>query len=207
MYNKSSGYRLSKPRKVYGQYTPGRETKHYDYTQNYELGNVTTQKLQLVNAIDQGVTDQTRIGDKLSASKVFIKTYIELKETGKKNSFRQICFVWKENSTPGVGDIIQDTSIDVNRIISPLKWDNINKFTIFSDKTYFLDSTTGAHNDNKETGFFTVNKYWKKGMRVQYEESNSIPISNKIYILTIHSSSTVGDEIQVNQAFRFQFKG
>lgn len=134
--------------------------------------------------IPQGVSDQERIGDKITVKSIRLKYSLAIGDAT--NYVRFIIFQWKQNtvytSAPTVPSILASVT---PTIYSQYNWDNRSNFQILYDRTHTLLS-------NRPNVFVTrrINiKYLAK--QLQFVGGSATVGSNMIYCLAISDSSAV----------------
>lgn len=178
------------------------ETKYHDTT----LGTATAidynGSVQAVTNAAQGVTDQTRIGDKLQPIGIDIRmnAYVGLSSC----TIRTIIFRWKAQSTIdvlNVPNILLSTLVGtINGVNSPYNWDNRAKFDILYDKTMKLYSGSTGNQQ-------TVIKIRKnlKHKKVNFYGGSATDCMNGLYIIFL-SDTTLVNSPNISAISRLYYK-
>jgi len=99
-----------------------------------------------LTGIAQGITDVTRIGDKVTGLSLEVRFMIEpafVTTDARIYQLRMIIFIWKDETVPTAADIIQ-SNIVTNQMISPLDHDRKVKRKILHDQVYYGMNNTGT---------------------------------------------------------------
>lgn len=172
------------------------ELKYHDYTLN-QLTDYNGVVVDL-SIILQGISDTTRIADKLKLHDMKVHGSINIQDTY--NNVRMIFFVWKESDaafSPGVADILQTTTIPgISSPFSNYYWDGRDRFKILSDKTYLINWQNGSATPGAvvNANHFKFYKKLDKLKEVAYFGGGVTGI-NKIYLLMISDSPSITDPL------------
>jgi len=133
----------------------------------------------LLFAPGQGDTDTTRNGDRIYVE--YVDLLYSVITGDATNLFRVIIFLWKPNTVPIVGSVLETTGTAYAALSGYLP-DNVDNYVILHDQLYHL-STYQSHQGPKSMIRLHVNKH------CQYQASSTTNGSNLIYRLVISDSS------------------
>lgn len=123
------------------QRTSNIETKFRDvYT---SLAPGTSALFTCHSAMQQGSTDQNRIGNSIKCQSIQIQANIAMNESAVAQTLRCIIFVDKENDgadPTGTGMLLQDTSTAQSQLVSRINKDFSKRFVILKDKSFNLQN-------------------------------------------------------------------
>lgn len=200
------------PKKFYKKYKKSKKLATKDYVKRQILKDVETKYIDSYGDVNpgtagalvpftdvsQGVTDVTRIGDKLTIRR--LNLYYNLIGADTTNIFRVILFQWYVNTNikvPAISDILQQPA---NKPwLSTYVNDYQDQFHVFYDKKHAM-SVSGGNNSIYVKAKLKL-KYLKK--TVQYLVGG-IEGSNKCYMIVLSDSTTVSHP-QINYYCRFQY--
>lgn len=161
------------------------ETKFHDLS-DYVNAIDNTGTVVRLTGVQQGITDSTRIGDKLTLRALKYKLFLTIADTY--NIFRVIMFQWYVNTTlrvPQYADIMQEAGGAVTSWLSPITYDYENQHHVISDKIYTVDSV-------KNQTFFVNRKFRMKYIRktINFTAAGAEG-SNHLYMLIVSDSAAI----------------
>lgn len=185
------------------------ERKYLDVTQTNIFGGTPLYYTGLVYPmadITQGYTSNQRIGDKCTLTSLQLKIYVRPPYfTGnfqRDMILRIIIFSWKDDTVPGVFDILQPPSntIDVNyNCLKPLNSERKVMRKLWYDKTFtFFDDTQAAGVSAPDGASRVMNIFIpvKKMNVISFSANASTVGTNKLYILMINNVTDINPGIR-----------
>lgn len=189
------------------------EKKYYDLTFDdggiMGIGSLTTDgQMWSLSTVSQGTADNRRIGDKITMNSIEIRMVLYADKTVKpvepSQFYRFIVFKWYDDTTPTVGDIIENTGSNFV-IVTPLQHDKKVK------RKVFLDTVIPVFHDVKPTGYVAADSFRlvynmpitrtffidlkKKSMKVRQVnyEGGTVTGVGKFYILVLGSTTATNE--------------
>lgn len=189
------------------------ERKFYDNTVIQSPAGNNLNDLGFIYALSdltQGSGQNQRIGDKCTGNSVEWRGY--LYSPGAVTTvpyilIRVIFFIWKDDTTPLLGDILEDPA---NPLISPFTHDQAVKRKILYDKTWtqFLDPTTkNTTVPNKNTKAIIPLSKIKRGLNIVNFQGGTTIAINHVYFLSVSNTpnGTPNTEWNFGHSFRYNF--
>lgn len=105
------------------------------------------------------------------------------------NIMRVIFFRWHDTNPPVLNDVIRTADFTVFPWLAPYNHFTRTKYTIMFDRSFTMNDT------DKKIKLFQFNKYFKNGLRINYDGAgiNSLAVNNDIYVLYLSDSVLPGD--------------
>lgn len=158
----------------------------------------------------QGSGQNQRIGDKCTGSSIEWRAYLfspGVVTTVPYILVRVIFFIWKDDTTPVVGDILQDPA---NPLLSPFNHDQAVKRKILLDKTWtqYLEPTLkNATIPNKFMKAVIPLSKVRRGLNIVNFQGGTTIAINHVYFLSISNTPNgVGNnEWSFGHVFRYNF--
>lgn len=193
------------------------EHKFYDVEKAFIStgGNGITSAGQIYPLTDllQGNTDITRIGDKATGLSLQLRWTIEppnLANQERNLLFRMIIFIWKDDTTPVLADILNVSAV-VQQAQYFLNHDRRVKRKVLLDKEYmfnaFSDGTNiwSMFNPSKAAVEYINLSKLKRGLNIVNFEGGTTTAINHIYMLLITDAATSINSYDCKLATRFNF--
>lgn len=167
------------------------ETKYVNV--NVVSSVTTTPVISFLNTVAQGTTDQTRVGDVIKITSIWMRFLLTVGDTIQ--FVRLILFQWHPGTTPVAGDILQDTSNPTN---SPYNVDAKPSYRILWDRTFPM-STTG------DTAVRVITYNFRKAIRkTTFFAGSSTSAQENLYLFSA-SDSGIGPNPTLNLYARVNF--
>ena len=194
------------------------EQKYSDEVIHLTPGGLTplTNAGQFWNMTDiaQGVTKNERIGDRIccSSCEITFNSYYPL--AGAPDTlwiWRFIVFVWKDDTVPTLGEILEDTT---NPTLSPFNHDTKVKRKILYDKVFnqtFANTTrategvaVSVQNANISRKIIIPSKMWRRYSSVYYQSISGGAVNN-VYWLAVSEEGTAANTWNMDVYSRINF--
>lgn len=191
------------------------EHKHHEFTTAYVNGTApyptdTNGRIDDMTAITQGILDTDRIGDQLTYTSITMRMLVFSPNTSTQQTgffVRSIGFLWREDSVPVIGDILQTTSSIVD-IISSYEYHSKTVRKILWDKTVTLFDQpviTGGTVGYRTTQNSWVDKFYinltqtlnKKDRVLMFDPAATIYGYNKLYHLLLTNAPAAANGWQI----------
>ena len=180
------------------------EQKYYDERESYNAAGTPLDNagstLNVMTEPPQGSSKNERIGDRISITSVQVIFSCYFPTAGNPtlfNRWRLIIFVWKDDTTPTLGEILEDVTIPT---ISPFNHDNKVKRKILYDKlfTQTFSSATRATdgialaNSNEQImrKIILPSKLWRKYSNIYFTAGAGGAVNHIYYLAVSETNAT-----------------
>lgn len=157
---------------------------------------VNTGTVTYLSGIAQGVTDITRVGNKILIKDILVRLQLEINSTPANATTRIIFFASRQVNgvLPTIAEVLQSASQ-----LSPLNRDNTKQYVILKD--YLLSNITNTETDK------LVKKFYKIVNWHAFYDGTSAVIGdaeeNHLFFLAISDVATNGPELVVDARIKF----